>query len=92
MEPKKDNQLWWDRFKKLLDEQSEWPTYYVFKFIVPSTQLTSIEMLLEGHELQKRQSSNGKYVSVTARIWMETSDEVIEQYNLVSSVEGIILL
>ena len=92
MEPEKNTQLWWDRFKKLLDEESDWPTYYVFKFIVPSTQLESIEGLLEGHELQKRHSSNGKYVSVTAKIWMETSEEVIQQYNLVSTVEGIILL
>jgi hypothetical protein len=80
------------RFKELLDEQFDWPTPYLFKFIVPSKQLAALEGLLEGYDLETRASSQGNYVSVSLSPVMESADSVIELYNKVGEIEGLLAL
>ena len=88
----KENKQWWERFQLLLDEGVEWPSEYIFKFIVPSDQLLEVEKLFHKVPFKVRQSSKGNYASVTAKIVVHSSDEVIAMYTSAAKVEGIILL
>ena len=83
---------WWSDFRDLLDDQNEWPTDYVFKFIVPSSGLEDVKQALGAEEVTTRESSKGRYVSVTARMQMESSEAVVEIYKSVRGIEGVISL
>ncbi len=87
-----ENKQWWDRFQQLLDEGVEWPSEYIFKFIVPKKSLSEVEELFHRFPIKVRESSKGNYASVTAAIEMHSSDEVIAVYTSAAKIEGIILL
>lgn len=88
----KNNKQWWTRFQQLLDDGIEWPSKYVFKFIVPSKSLPEVEQLFHRFPISIRESSKGNYSSVTANIEVHSSDEVIAMYTAAAKIEGIILL
>lgn len=80
-----------ERLKELLDSEHQWPTRYTFKFIVSAERLGEVvEVLGEGVEV--KESKGGKYVSVTLHAHMESSDAVIDIYQRVSVIEGVISL
>ncbi len=83
---------WWTNFRTLLDDQTDFPTDYTFKFIVPLEHMPELQRLLDGYELQTRASRNGNYISTTLSPTMESSAEVIAVYERVSGVEGLIAL
>lgn len=83
---------WWDNFKNLLDEQNEWPAHYLFKFIVPKAGIGELERIFERQEIDIKASSKGNYLSLTTRIHVQGSDEVVEIYRSVGQVEGVIAL
>ena len=87
-----NNQQWWDNFQKLLDEDVEWPNDYLFKFIVPSSQVEEVERLFHHLPVEVKESSKGNYASVTTRMKVHSSDEVIAVYTAAAKIEGIILL
>ncbi|MFT4604587.1 MAG: putative lipoic acid-binding regulatory protein [Rhodothermales bacterium] len=87
--PKDD---WWDRFQKLLDDQNEWPTDYIFKFIAPATRVDELKAVFGQVELSVRESRKGKYQSVTAVMNMHSSDEVLAIYHAVGRIDGVIAL
>jgi hypothetical protein len=86
------NQEWWSRFKDLLDGQNEWPTDYIFKFIVPRAGQAQLTEVFGDHPVTVRASNKGRYVSVTATMEMTSSDDVIRVYREASQVEGVISL
>lgn len=49
-------------------------------------------MLFPSNELSTKESKGGKYVSVTAKIMMGSSDDVIKIYEEAHKVEGVIAL
>ncbi len=79
-------------FKRKLEEQHSFPTIYMFKFIVPSGKENEVIKLLPKGDISSKPSREGKYVSVTARLMMSTSDEVVEIYNQTYRIEGLIAL
>ena len=83
---------WWSNFQKLLDEEVEWPNEYLFKFIVPRAKVDEVERLFNRIPVEVKESSKGNYASVTARMQVHTSDEVIAVYTAAAKIEGIILL
>ncbi len=85
-------QDWWDRFQALLDEQIDFPSEYLFKFIVPSSNLDELKHVFGHHPVKVRESRKGNYVSVTARMEVHSSDEVIAVYNAAAEVEDVISL
>lgn len=81
-----------DEFKALLDDQYTWPSPYLFKFIVPKAQLSTLESIIDGNELKERPSKNGKYIAVSFSMMCRSSEEVLEMYAKVSSIPGILSL
>jgi putative lipoic acid-binding regulatory protein len=81
-----------DKLKELLDEQYTWPAPYLFKFIVPSVQLETLEKMISRHVMTQKPSKNGKYTSVTITVTCQSSQEVIDFYKKVSVIPGIMSL
>lgn len=83
---------WWNNFKQLLDENNDWPSHYLFKFIVPKAGVEELKAVFEGHEIDIKASTKGNYLSLTTRIHVSSSEEVVEVYRSVGDVEGVIAL
>lgn len=81
-----------DKFKEALDTSYSWPTEYLYKFIIPFTELKELERILGKEGMTTKTSENGKYLSVTFTMEVNSSDEVIKIYKDVSHIKGIISL
>jgi uncharacterized protein len=81
-----------EKFRELLDQNHQWPDFYTFKFIVKAEDKDRIVELLKGHEIQVRESGKGNYVSITSRLYVSTTDEVIEVYRLIAAIPGVMSL
>jgi putative lipoic acid-binding regulatory protein len=95
MDPKDKAAIEADRLFKLklvMDETVEFPTEYLFKFIVPAGVVHQIMLILHGMDIDERASSNGRFISVSARKVFENSDEIIAIYKSASVIQGIISL
>lgn len=82
-------------FKKLrglLDESYQWPDYYEFKFIIKTSEKHRVKELLLEFKLTETLSKNGKYTSVSAKKLIHKTEEILEIYELVSKIEGVISL
>ena len=82
----------WDRFQHLLDDQMDWPSEFVFKFIAPEAGLADLKAIFGLHPVRVRSSRAGNYVSITARMQMHSSTEIIAVYKAAAAVKGVILL
>ena len=90
--------MWMDesllKLKEQLDLQ-EWPEVYLFKFIIPND-LKKIALLTslfdDGADLKFKNSRNAKYISMSVKELMVSSDSIIEKYINASKIEGLILL
>lgn len=90
-----------DEFYKKLREQlyetTNWPSEYLYKFIVPTNKekIKTIEDLFDnlGAVIHTTESKNGKYTSVSINVQMKDPDAVISKYKEVAHrVEGVISL
>jgi len=75
-----------------LDEYHQWPCQFMFKFIVPSEKTDELTAFFGERPFTTRASKNGKYVSFTAELEMQSSGEVIALYREAGKIEGIIAL
>ncbi len=75
-----------------LDEFYQWPSRFMFKFIVPQEKAGELTAFFAGRPFMMRASKNGKYVSFTAELEMQSSEEVIALYREAGKIEGIIAL
>jgi len=96
MSSSQKSEEFYKRFHQQLSESTSWPSRYVFKFIVPTSedkinQLTHMFQML-APKISTNVSSNGKYTSVTLEAQIASADLVIEKYKQVSEIEGIISL
>ncbi|MBX2828272.1 MAG: DUF493 domain-containing protein [Flavobacteriaceae bacterium] len=96
MESNKKSTEFYERLREQLQEDTQWPAPYMFKFIVPADhgKIAEIEAAFDGTDAQisTRDSSKGTYTSVTIKVTMDSPDTVIEKYLEVSKVEGVISL
>lgn len=81
-----------ENFKEKLEESGQFPMLYMFKFIVPKGKETEIEAFFPKNEVKLKPSSGGKYVSTTIQAMMENSDQIIDIYEKVATIEGVISL
>lgn len=86
----------YEKLKKSLIETTEFPTKYMYKFIIPSgdDKFKQIENIFDnlGAVINSKPSKTGKYTSLTILVKMKSPDEIIEKYKEVSKVEGVISL
>ena len=84
------------RLKEELDNANVWPAKYLFKFIVPSEneKIKTVENAFNGMGavIDTRQSTGGKFTSISVDVQMPSADSIIKKYQEVSIVEGIISL
>lgn len=81
-----------ENFKEKLEASGEFPQLYMFKFIVPSGKEGEVAALLPKHEIGTKESSGGKYVSVTIQAMMKDPDQIIKIYEQAAEIEGLISL
>lgn len=87
---KMNERLW--KLRLVLDETVEFPSEYLFKFIVPKSEVHHVIALLDGLEIDERASVNGNYISVSAKKVFDSSDDIISIYKKVSTIKGLIAL
>ena len=89
-QPLDDKRL--QRLAKMLDQQHVWPTEYLYKFIVPADQLEQALLLFPTQPVSQRASRTGKYVSLSSRQMVASSDEVISLYRSAALIPGLVAL
>lgn len=82
----------WIVFRGLLDAEYEWPSKYLFKFIVPCDGLAHVEVVLADAKRTVRASKRGNYFSVTAHYYADSAEAVINIYKSASTIPGVISL
>ncbi|MFY9309508.1 MAG: DUF493 family protein [Bacteroidia bacterium] len=84
-----------DKLRELLNEENTWPIVYMFKFIVPASnqKIALIESKFSDEAIiSHKESSNGKYFSITVKEVMLSADAIIEKYQEMGDIEGLITL
>jgi hypothetical protein len=79
-------------FREKLDHHHVWPSLYTFKFIVPAAQEEKVKNIFPHHVSTSKKSRQGKYASITFHMMMPGSDAVVQVYQSVAHIEGLIAL
>ncbi len=80
------------KFIDLLEGNYQWPDYYDFKFIIKTDDKQLILDKLVGFTVTETPSKKGNYTSVSARKLMNSAQEIVEIYKLMSTIKGVISL
>ncbi|MBA3901943.1 MAG: DUF493 domain-containing protein [Bacteroidetes bacterium] len=70
----------------------EWPALFPFKFIVPIDKLDELLGQFQLLETKIRLSKNGRYASLSTTPFLLNPDKVLEVYEQVSKINGVIAL
>lgn len=82
-----------EQFKRTLEANHSWPGIYTFKFIGPRDQKENILNLFEENDkISIRRSKNGRYIGITAKCKVFSSQEVISVYESAAQIKGLIAL
>lgn len=97
MSDESNSQEFYAKLKAQLQDTSMWPSEYLYKFIVPTSdeKVKKIEEIFDnlGAVINTKKSKNGKYTSVSVNVRMKNPDHVIVKYKEVAvSVKGVISL
>jgi len=87
----------YNKLRDQLQQSANWPAEYLYKFIIPTDvhKIAVLEVIFDnmGAVINKTESKNGKYTSVSINILMRNPDAVIEKYlEVAEKVEGVISL
>jgi len=93
MDKKED---FYKKLKNTLDETTDFPTRYLYKFIIPNDEdkLKEIENVFNygGAVITTKPSKTGKYKSISILIDMKSSDDIISKYVEMGKIKGVISL
>ena len=88
--------LFYNRLREQLEESADWPSNYLFKFILPSDEekKATVRSVFANHPVQitERNSSKNSYVSISIEGVFESPDQIISKYKAVAQIEGVIQL
>jgi putative lipoic acid-binding regulatory protein len=88
--------LFYNRLREQLEESTEWPSNYLFKFILPSDEdkKETVRSVFANHPVQitERNSSKNTYVSISIEGIFKSPDQIISKYKAVARIEGVIQL
>lgn len=86
----------YERLKAELDLSTTWPAEYLFKFIVPTSEenIQKVEDAFNcmGAVIKTTKSKTGKFTSISVDLMVKDSQEVIDKYQELSTIEGIVSL
>jgi len=84
------------KLKDRLDNTTKFPAEYLYKFIVPSEgkKVKEVEFLFKDKQarISTKASKTGKYISISIKVTLASSDEVISYYKQAGGIDGIISL
>lgn len=89
----KDEQF--EKLREQLSKEKDWPTIYMFKFIIPADnrKIALVESKFSDEAIiTQKESSTGKYMSITIKEAMLSADSIIEKYKEMEGIEGLIAL
>jgi uncharacterized protein len=97
MNDKANAKEFYKKLKTQLLETTEWPSEYLYKFILKSDvkKIAEIEVVFDnlGAVIKTIESKNGKYTSISINVVMEDPEAVIAKYiEVTSTIEGVISL
>lgn len=84
-----------ESLRQQLEEYHEWPSVYMFKFIVPTAgdKLVQVKAIFnEAVEFSVRESSGGKFVSLTVKEMMLDADSIFDRYERAGEIGGVLAL
>jgi uncharacterized protein len=84
-----------NNFKTKLLETTNFPSVYMFKFIVKSDNrlIALVESLFEPEaDIHTKESGGGKYTSITAKQVVVSVDEIVDVYKKAAEIKGVIFL
>lgn len=92
----KKTEEFYDRLKGELELSTTWPSVYLFKFIVPTT-TTNVEFVHKafdglGAVIKTTQSKTGKFTSISIDVTMKDAQQVVNKYQEVAVIDGIVSL
>jgi putative lipoic acid-binding regulatory protein len=76
----KETEDFYIRLKSELEESTTWPAVYLYNF-------NNMGAVIKTHA-----SKTGKYTSISINVTMQNADKVIEKYQELATIEGIISL
>jgi uncharacterized protein len=86
----------YERLKTELDNSNSWPAPYLYKFIVPSTEenILKVENTFNcmGAIIKTTKSKTGKFTSISVDVMAKDSQEIIDKYQELSTIKGIVSL
>jgi putative lipoic acid-binding regulatory protein len=85
----------YDKLREQLKLEKEWPVVYMFKFIVPADnkRIALVESKFSDEaEIFQKESSGGKYISITIKEVMMDAESIIAKYKEMKGIEGLIAL
>lgn len=95
-EKEKETAEFYDRLKTELDMSNTWPAEYLFKFIVPSINdnVLKVEDAFNcmGAVIKTTKSKTGKFTSISVDVTMKDAQEIIDKYQELATIKGIVSL
>jgi putative lipoic acid-binding regulatory protein len=92
----KDRESFYQKLKIKLDNTTQFPADYLYKFIVSAeeSRVEQVQALFDnkGAVITTKKSKTGKYISVSIVLKLESSDNVISYYKQAEKIKGIISL
>ncbi len=83
------------KLRELLNKENNWPLVYMFKFIIPADnqKIAMVESKFSDEAIiLHKESTNGKYFSITVKEVMLNADSIIEKYKEMKGIDGLMAL
>ncbi|CAN5324721.1 hypothetical protein BH10BAC1_BH10BAC1_12800 [soil metagenome] len=90
-----NNDEQFEKLREQLNKEKEWPIIYMFKFIIlaENRKIALVESKFSDEAtITQKESSNGKYISITIKEVMLDADSIINKYKEMDGIEGLITL
>lgn len=92
----KNQEEFYTNLKEKLEDNHNFPEDYLFKFIFPNNHflLTELYQIFDKikYTISTRESKNQKYISASILAFVMDSDQVIDLYQKVAKIEGVVML
>lgn len=83
------------KLRELLNKENNWPLVYMFKFIIPADnqKIAMVESKFSDEAIiLHKESTNGKYFSITVKEVMLNADSIIGKYKEMKGIDGLMAL